>query len=115
MDAETELNLIKRRAKVQQAKQEYERYSTLREIKQFQNTHSLQPLDVTQDDSSTQQAIPDKTQKGRKSPKDNKRTMRKPLDLLSQIPKDNESKPVILAYNGDIKREDSGDKNEGEQ
>lgn len=30
--------------------------------------------------------------------------MRKPLDLLSQIPKDNESKPVILAYNGDIKR-----------
>lgn len=47
MDAETELNLIKRRAKVQQAKQEYERYSTLREIKQFQNTHSLQPLDVT--------------------------------------------------------------------
>ena len=35
VDAETELNLIKRRAKMQQAKQEYERYSTLREIKQF--------------------------------------------------------------------------------
>lgn len=41
--------------------------------------------------------------------------MRKPLDLLSQIPKDNESKPVILEYNGDIKRDDSSDKNECEQ
>lgn len=110
VDAETELNLIKRRAKVQQAKQEYERYSTLREIKQFQNTHSLQPLEIPQDESSAQQTVPDKAQKGRKSPKDNKRTLRKPLDLLSQIPKDNESKPVIRAYDGNIKRDNSGDK-----
>ena len=115
VDAETELNLIKRRAKVQQAKQEYERYSTLREIKQFQNTHSLQPLEIPQDESSAQQTVPDKAQKGRKSPKDNKRTLRKPLDLLSQIPKDNESKPVILAYDGNIKRDNSGDKSEQEQ
>ena len=41
--------------------------------------------------------------------------MRKPLDLLSQIPKDNESKPVILEYDGDIKRDDSSDKNECEK
>ena len=41
--------------------------------------------------------------------------MRKPLDLLSQIPKDTDSKPVILAYDGDIKRDNADDKNEDGQ